>query len=230
MHLSPLRAPRSLATFVMAMVIAVLPCSIATASPILLSFDVVLLQPGFPSEIDLGVAVTGGVEINNAGGTNVGAPFFNDEFIDFTSSAAGTSLAYMIQGGGGDHPIASGYSTSWPQGTAIQFSNWDLSEPGTLASVGVSVAGVVGAGGVSLVSGVDYVLGGFGSDALTLNLGGLGILNQAGQTPLGLMTFQLNFVADEPPNPVPDPASSLTLFGMGMAAVAARRPFTRRRQ
>src|SRR6187431_747229 len=104
MHLSPLCARRSLARFVLAIMIVVLPCSIATANPILLNFDVTFFQTGPLVEFDGGVAVTVGVEINNAGGTNVGkldgtAPFFDDEFIDITTTAAGTSLAYMIQGG-----------------------------------------------------------------------------------------------------------------------------------
>jgi hypothetical protein len=236
MHLFPLRAPRSLSTFVLAIVIAVLPSSIATASPILLSFDIGVFQPAQPFVHDSGVAVTGGVEINNAaGGTNVGALFFDDEFIDFTSTAAGTSLAYMLQGGGPEHPIDSGYSTSWPLGSAILFSNFVLDQPATLASVSVTVdqangsPRVIGTNGLSLVNGVDYsITTPFGNN-FQVNFSGLGILNQAEQTPLGLMTFHLNFVADEPPNPVPDPASSLTLLGIGMAAVASRRRFARRR-
>ena len=135
---------------------------------------------------DLGVAVTGGVEINNApGGTNVGALFFDDEFIDFTSSAGGTSLAYMIQGGGGDHDIASGYSTTWPLGSAILFSNFVLDQPGTLASVSVTVDQangsdrVVGANGVSLVNGVDYLITTPFGNNFQVNFTGLGVLNQA---------------------------------------------------
>ena len=76
MRLQPLSARRCHAILVIAMVFAVLPCSIATAGPILLKFDVAFLAPGSPSAFDLGVAVTGAVEINNAGGTNVGAPLF----------------------------------------------------------------------------------------------------------------------------------------------------------
>jgi len=60
MHLSPQRAPRSLATFVLAIVIVVLPCSIATASPILLNFDVTLFQPG--SWVDFDAAQIHGSE------------------------------------------------------------------------------------------------------------------------------------------------------------------------
>jgi hypothetical protein len=235
MHLCPLRAPRSLATFVLAIVIVVLPCSIATASPILLAFDVGVLQPGSPFVYDLGVAVTGGVEINKAGDTSLGELFSDDEFIDVTSNAAGTSLAYLIQGGGGDHPIASGYSTTWPLGSAILFSNFVLDQPGTLASVSVTVdqanssPRVVGANGLSLVNGVDYFITTPFGNNLQVNFTGLGVLDQADQTPLGLMTFHLNFVADDPlpPNSVPEPASSLTLFGMAIAAMAARRRLDR---
>ncbi len=115
MRLQPLSARRCHAILVIAMVFAVLPCSIATAGPILLKFDVAFLAPGSPSAFDLGVAVTGAVEINNAGGTNVGAPFFDDEFIDITSNASMTSLAYMLQGGLNPH-LNADYSTSWPFG------------------------------------------------------------------------------------------------------------------
>lgn len=223
----PLRAPRCLATFVLAIVILVLPCSIATAGPILLSFDVTFAEPGFLPEVDSGLAVTGAVEINNANGTNVGGLFFDDEFVDVSSTAATTLLAYLIQGGLDDHAVAAGYSTSWSAGTTLLFSNFVLDQPGTLTSVGVTVNQVVGAGGGMLVSGADYV---FTTSSLLLNIGSLGILEQAGQTPLGLMTFHLDFLADQPPNPVPDAASSLTLFGIGMAALATRRRWARRRQ
>ena len=219
----PPRAPRYLATFVLAIVIVVLPCSIATAGPILLKFDVTL-NDGSPVS-DSAVAVIPGAEINNANGTNVGALLFDDEFVNITSTAAATSLVYMIQGGLDAHPVAAGYSTSWQAGTTLLFSNFVLDNPGTLASVGVTVNKVVGAAGGSLVNGVDYL---FTTNSLLLNIGLLGIF-EGGQTPLGLLTFNLEFVADEPPNPVPDAASSLTLFGMGMAALAARRRFARRR-
>ena len=136
----------------------------------------------------------------------------------------------MIQGGLDDHPVAAGYSTSWQAGTTLLFSNFVLDQPGTLASVGVGVNQVVGAAGGPLVGGVDYL---FTTNSLLLNIGSLGILEQAGQTPLGLMTFQLNFLADDPvdpPDPVPDTVSTLALFGMGMAALEARRRFARGRQ
>ena len=142
-----------------------------------------------------------------------------------------TSLAYMLQGGLNPH-LNADYSTSWPFGSAILFANFVLDQPGTLASVGVTVdqangvARIVGAGGGSLVNGVDYLI--TPDNDLQLQLGQLGILDQPEQTPLGLMTFQLNFVA-KPPVTVPEPASSLTLFGMGMAALATRRRLARRR-
>lgn len=227
MRLSPLSALCRRATFVLVTIIVVLPCSIATAAPILLNFDVSLAEPGFSAETDAGLAVTGGVEINNANSTNVGALFFDDEFVDLTSTDAATSLAYSIQGGLDAHPIAAGHSTSWQSGTTLLFSNFVLDQPGTLVSVGVAVNNVVGAAGGALVSGVDYV---FTSSFLLLNIGSLGILEQAGQTPLGLMTFQLDFLADQPVDPVPDAASSLTLLGMAMAALAARGRFARRRR
>jgi hypothetical protein len=224
------------ATFVLALVILVSP-SIATAGPILISFDVTLSQPGPVVDFDDDVLVTNGVEIDNASGTNVGAPlvFFPDEFIDVTSDLSSTSLAYMLQGGGGVHPTAAGYQTSWPFGTAILFSDFVLDQPGTLASVSVTVdeagglARVVGAGGGPLLEGVDYFVN---PNSLQLQLFGLGILDQADQTPLGLMTFQLNFVADDPidpPVPVSEPAS-LTVIGMAIAAIGARRRFARPRQ
>lgn len=229
----PPHAPRCLATFVLAIGIVVLPSSIAMAGPIVLNFDVGLLQPG-SFEYDAGVSVTGAVELNNVNGTKVGGLFFDDEFVDVSSDSATTLLKYLIQGGLADHPVADGYSTAW-EGAGIVFGNFVLDQPGTLASVSVTVdqangvARVVGAGGGSLVEGVDYFVNAFQPNTLQLQLYGLGILDQPGQTPLGLMTFQLNFVADQPPNPVPDAASSLTLFGMGMAALAARRRFARRR-
>ena len=233
MRLQPLSARRCHAILVLAMVFAVLPCSIATAGPILLKFDVILLQPGSPVDADLGVDVNNGaVEIDNASLTDVGLAFFSDEFVDFTSDATMTSLAYMIQGGGDPHSEP-GYSTSWPLGTAILFGNFVLDQRGKLASVSVTVdeatngdPRVIGAGGGSLVNGVDYLI--TFQNNLQLQLFGLGILDQPDQTPLGLMTFHLNFVA-EPQVQVPDPASSLMLFGMGMAALATRRRLARRR-
>jgi hypothetical protein len=224
----PPRAPRCLATFVLVIAIVVLPSSIATAGPILLNFNVTL-NDGSPVS-DSAVAVSPGAEISYGNGTNVGELFFDDEFIDITSTAATTSLAYMIQGGLAAHPVAAGYSTSWQAGTTLLFSNFVLDQPGTLASVSVNVNKVVGAAGGGLVGGVDYL---FTTNSLLLNIGSLGILEQAGQTPLGSMTFQLSFVADQPtdpPNPVPDAGWSLTLFGMGMAALATRQRWARRRQ
>jgi hypothetical protein len=232
MHL-PLRAARSLATFVLAIVIVVLPSSIASASPILLNFDVRLTSTGFVPEIDESdsLPVIDGVEINRANSTmadDLFSLFFDDEYVDITSDAAMTSLVYRIQGGGDDHPEDADYSTSWPAVTTLLFSNFVLDDPGSLASVSVTTNQVIGVGGGALVNGVDYE---FGPTFLRLNLDSLGIFEQANQTPLGLMTFHLNFVADDPlPPAVPDAASSLTLFGMGMAALAARRRLDRRRQ
>lgn len=222
----PVRAPRYLATFV-AMVIVLLPCSIATAGPILLKFDVTLTN-GAPVS-DSAVAVIPGVEISSTSGTNVGGLFFDGEFIDVTSTDSIIFLAYKIQGGLDPHPVAPGYSTSWPAITTLLFSNFVLDQSGTLAFGGVTLNQVVGAGGGAFVSGVDYVFD-TNSNSLQLNIDPLGILGQPGQTPLGLMTFQLNFEADQPPNSVPDATSSLTLFGMGMAALATRRRWARRRQ
>lgn len=228
MRLSPLSSSRCRATFVLAIVIAFWPCSIATAGPILLNFDVSLTEPGFSPVSDSGLAVSGAVEMNRVNGTSVGALFFDDEFVNLTSTAATTSLAYTIQGGLSEHLVAFGYSTSWQAGTTLMFSNFVLDQPGTLASVGVTVNQLVGAAGGPLVGGVDYV---FTPTSLLLNIGSLGIQDQdTGQTPLGLMTFQLGFRADQPPDAVPDPASSLTLFCMGMVTLAACRRFARRHQ
>jgi len=220
MHL-PLRAPRSLAAFVLAIVIVVLPCSIATASPILLNFDVRLTSTGFVPEIDESdsVPVISGAEINST--TSVGAfLFFDDESVDVTSDATMTSLAYFIKGGG-DPYSTPGYRHSWPAETTLRFSNFDLGQPGTLSSVSLII-------NQAQVIGVDYE---FGPDYLQLDLDSLGVSEQA-PNQLGLMTFHLNFVADDPlpPNPVPDPASSLTLFGLAIAAIAARRRLDRPRQ
>ena len=218
---------RSLITVVFATIMLAASSSIATAGPILLSFDVVLMQPGPIVDTDSNVAVGGGVEINYASGTtNVGALFFDDEFIDVTSSAAATTLVYQIQGGLNPHPVVAGYSTSWPFGSAIMFYNFVLDQPATLASVDVDVDGVIGAAGGPLVY-PDFLVG---PNFLQLNFGQFGILEQANQTPLGLMTFQLNFVADEePPNPVPDPASSWALLGLSMSAIAAGKRLAGRR-
>lgn len=227
MRLSPPTAPRSFATFVLAALILVLPCSIANAAPILLSFDVVLAEPGELPVTDANLAVGGGAEVAHMNGTNLGdLLFFDDEFIDVTSDAASTTLAYMIQGGLDAHATP-GYSTAWPLGTAILFYNFVLDQPGTLDSVSVSVNDIVGAAGGPLVNGIDYIVNGLGGSNLQIQLFNLGILDSGGRTPLGLMTFELNFVADQ--RPVPDTASTLTLLGMSLAALAARRRLSGRR-
>ena len=222
MRVFPPTAPRSFATFILAAVIVVVPCSIANAAPILLSFDATLAQPGFLPVTDDDLAVGSGVEVEFLNGTNLGNLMFDDEFIDVTSDASSTLLAYMIQGGYDAHPTT-GYSTAWPLGTSILFYDFVLDQPGTLDSVSVSVNGVVGAAGGPLVDGVDYIVNGLGGSTLQIQLFNLGILDVAGQTPLGLMTFHLNFVADDPVEPVPDTASTLSLLGMSIAALAARR-------
>lgn len=225
MRLSPLRALRCRATFVLAMAIVVLPSSIATAGPILLKFDATLTDSVGP-ESNQDVDVISGVEIAGGDGTAVGDLFFDPEFIDVTSNSAMTLLAYSIYGGGEAHSVP-GYAHSWPIGTTLEFSDFLLNAlGGRLDSVDViGASSVIGAGGGSLVLGVDYIVN---DDSLLLNIGGLGIL--AGPNPLGLMTFRLNFEADEePPTTVPDAASSLTLLGMGMAALAAGRRLAGRR-
>ena len=224
MRLSPPSASRCFATFVMAAALLVVPGSIANAAPILLSFDVAMMQPGESVVVDAGLAVGAGAEVNNVNGTNYGALLFDDEFIDVTSDASATSLLYQIQGGLNPHPVDAAYSTSWPFGSAILFYNFVLDQPGTLASVGVSVNNVIGAAGGPLVY-PDFLFTPF---SLQLNFGQFGILEQAGQLPLGQMTFELNFIADQ--RPVPDAASTLMLFGIGMTALAARGRLARRRQ
>jgi hypothetical protein len=230
MRFAPVNARFSAVVF-FAIAFAVLPASMAMAAPILVKFDVTLSQPGPVVDSDAGIVVdNAATELDNLNGTNVGGVLFDPEFIDVTSTAALTTLAYMIQGGFDDHGT-SGYGTAWPLGTAILFSNFVLDQPGTLASVSVTVdnvAGtprVVGAGGGALVEGVDYLVS---PNSLLLQLFGLGILEQPGLLPLGQMTFQLNFEAVDPPVRVPEPASSLMLFGMGMTALAARRRLFRR--
>jgi hypothetical protein len=231
------RRARWRATFVLALVILLSSSSIATAGPILISFDVTLSEPGFADTSDSGLLVdNAAVEIDNASGSNVGAPglFFPDEFINITSEAAMTSLAYMIQGGGDPHSKP-GYRLSWEPGTTLLFDSFVFNQPGsTLASVGVTVdepsgvPRVVGSAGGPLVDGVDYF---FDDTSLLINLGLLGVLEQGG-TQLGLMTFHLEFVTaggTDPPVPVSEPAS-LTVVGMAIAAIGARRRFARPRQ
>lgn len=218
-----MRPPLQSASFrfilVLAIFIVVLPSSIATAGPILLNFDVRLTSTALAiDETDSDIAVGGGVEIAPGSG-NVGDEFFSDESIDVTNTATWTSLAYLIKGGGDLYPTAN-YRYSWPAETTLRFSNFDLDQPGTLSSVNLII-------NQAQVIGVDYE---FGLDYLQIDLDSLGVSEQA-PNQLGLMTFRLNFMANDPlpPNPVADPASSLTLFGMAMAALAARRRFERRR-
>jgi len=228
MRLALVSARRCAVVF-FAMVFTVLPVSMAIAAPILLKFDVTFIQPGSPANFDAAVEVDNTTrEIDNVNGTDVGSVFFDPEFVDVASTPAQTLLSYLIQGGLDDHGTP-GYSTAWPSGTAMLFSNFVFDQPGTLTSVSVTVdqaAGtprVVGAGGGALIEGVDYFVNMLVPNTLQLQLFGLGILEQPGFLPLGQMTFQLNFEAVDPPVPVPDAGSSLMLFGMGMTALAARR-------
>ena len=68
----------------------------ADAAPIVLKIDATLTDPDFAvsaSDTDLNVAP--GAEITLANGTNVGAFFFDDEFVDVSSNAALSFLQYL---------------------------------------------------------------------------------------------------------------------------------------
>jgi hypothetical protein len=217
-------ALRPFAALVLATIVFVVP-SVANAGPILLSFNATLSEPGFPDAVNSGLTVDGGVEIAFDDGSEIGDLFFDPEYINVASNAAGTSLLYSIYGGGDDHPVAN-YAHSWGADTTLEFSGFDFGpgQTATLTSVGVTLTNVVGAGGGNLVLNTDYS---FTGTSLLLNLGSVGVLKSG--FPLGQMLFNLNFVADnptdppDPPNPVPDPASPLMLLGASMAAIAAYR-------
>ena len=212
----------------------------ADAAPIVLKIDATLTDPDFAvsaSDTDLNVAP--GAEITLANGTNVGAFFFDDEFVDVSSNAALSFLQYRIQGGGGAHPLDSEYSlTGWGPLATLVFSNLELDVPGVFTGVTLAVdaAGsqpsVIGLGGGALVSGVDYLFNP-GAESLTIYLAGLGVLDATGAPALGGLRFTLDLEASgpEPPAAIPEPAS-LTLVGSGIAAAAgaARRAREKRRK
>jgi hypothetical protein len=207
----------------------------AHAAPIVIRFDAAISDPDFAvSASDANLDVTPGSEITLANGTNVGAYFFDDEFVNVSSSAALSVLQYRIQGGGGDHPT-DGYSlTGWGELATLTFSDFELDSPGSFTGVSLLVdtatsgqPRVIGAGGGALVSGTDYLFDA-SAESLTIYLGGLGVLD-FGAPALGTLNFTLAFEADGPPEPpstVPEPAS-LLLVGTGIAA-AARRVRTKR--
>jgi hypothetical protein len=222
-----MRRPSIAGTRVLASVVAltfgalVVP-SAASAAPILLNFTATLTEPGSPDEEDSGLAVAAGAEITSDGSTNVGSLFFDDEYVDVSSDPTVTTIEYQIQGGADPHPDTNYSLTGWTSGTTLTFSNFVLSEPGTLVAVTVRLRDVIGEAGAALIFGTDYS---FNGTSLAIFLAGLGILEQQDQLPLGLMTFDLTFRAHEQQD-VPEPAS-LALFGAGLGLVMAAR---RRRQ
>ena len=215
--------------------LAVAPC--VSAAPIVLSFDATLAEPGFPDEFDDDLAVAPGAEITPANSTNVGALFFDDEFVDLVSTAALTRLDYRIQGGDDPHPLNANYSlTGWGAEATLIFSDLQFDVPASFTGVTLSVDGsannprVIGLAGGMLMPGVDYFFDPL-AESLTIYLGGLGVLN--GAPPLGVLSFTFALEADDPQEPpptaVPEPAS-LLLVGTGLAAAirAARRKRTTR--
>ena len=226
MHFSTVRS-RVLAACLLFAIFSV--ASPAIAAPILLSFDATLSEPTFPDEFDDDLLVVSGSEITLANGTNVGSLFFDDEFVNVSSNASTTTIGYRIQGGADDHPANGNYSlTGFGTGASLTFSDFELSVPGVLTGVSVTVdqvqgtPRVIGSLGGALMPGTDYLFNPI-SSSLSIFLSELGVLDQ-GLPPLGLITFGLTFEATQEPEipAVPEPAS-LMLLGAGLTGLAAAR-------
>ncbi len=153
----------------------------ADAAPIVVRFDATLADPDFALlETDADLDVVAGSEITLANGTNVGSFFFDDEFVDVSSTSALSLLQYRLQGGGGAHPVDPAYSlTGWGPLATLAFSNFELDVAGAITAVTLSVesvndtALVIGAAGGALVPEVDYLFDPL-DESLTIYLGGLG--------------------------------------------------------
>jgi hypothetical protein len=220
------RPALALAAFLLSCVAIVSFPDRAAAAPVVISFDAALNEPALATTTtDLALAVAAGQEITRFNATNIGSLFFDDEYVDVSSTAALTSVDYRIQGGGGPHPVDNTYTlTGWTAGANLVLSNFVLNTPGTLVGVAASASGVIGTAGGALMLGADYL---FTTTSLTIFLADLGIAPNPNGLPLGTMTFALQFQPLQNPNPpVPEPAT-LGLLGAGLVALVARRRCSR---
>ncbi len=144
------------------------------------SSTVVFTEPGFDSYVDV-VGIFGGVEVL-AGFGRIGTEVMLDfEQIDIQNE----SIVFDIRGDGPAHPDNAAYQTTGLGPLAqyqIKYLTW-LDQPGRIVDVNVTLSNVI-----DVVEGQEVL---FDDHSVTLLLGTLGVLDQAGGPDIGQVTIDL---------------------------------------